>query len=352
MAFGIEPALGTIFSSIRTRRRHHAHNAEAARVLRCIEQVRGKVPRRDIQLCNQYAIEVFGSSVFAPWLLVYSLISGGFKEGWIPDNYYGLIVVPALSGGYGKVSSLKPLNLQVFRDPAFPDLLSHVNGLFLGPDYAVVSPETVASRLFANTDRVIFKQDNSGRGRGIHFFERQDFDPRSLARLGNGLFQSVIRQHALFAAFAKASVATIRITTFLQDNGDVTVRACYLRLGTEADTHVRSQSHIRVAIDQQSGAFDQVGYTTDWLEIENHPTSMTCFAGNVIPAFKECLQTVTRLHRKAPYARCIGWDLTVDDKEQVCVMEWNANHNDIKFSEATQGPCFADLGWEKLRHVL
>jgi hypothetical protein len=29
-------------------------------------------------------------------------------------------------------------------------------------------------------------------------------------------------------------------------------------------------------------------------------------------------------------------------------MEWNAEHNDIKFSEATQGPCFADLRWDRL----
>jgi hypothetical protein len=29
-------------------------------------------------------------------------------------------------------------------------------------------------------------------------------------------------------------------------------------------------------------------------------------------------------------------------------MEWNGTYNDIKFSEATQGPCFADLGWERL----
>jgi hypothetical protein len=50
-----------------------------------------------------------------------------------------------------------------------------------------------------------------------------------------------------------------------------------------------------------------------------------------------------------PYARCVGWDLTVDSDEQVMVMEWNAEHNDVKFSEATQGPCFADLDWQRLK---
>ena len=50
-----------------------------------------------------------------------------------------------------------------------------------------------------------------------------------------------------------------------------------------------------------------------------------------------------------PYARCVGWDVTVDADEKVMLMEWNAEHNDVKFSEATQGPCFSDLNWERLR---
>ena len=50
-----------------------------------------------------------------------------------------------------------------------------------------------------------------------------------------------------------------------------------------------------------------------------------------------------------PYARCIGWDVTVDSEEKVNLMEWNGEHNDIKFAEATQGPCFLGLGWEELR---
>lgn len=49
--------------------------------------------------------------------------------------------------------------------------------------------------------------------------------------------------------------------------------------------------------------------------------------------------------------RCIGWDVTLDDQENVRIMdmEWNAGHNDIKFSEATQGPCFSDLHREWLK---
>ena len=29
-------------------------------------------------------------------------------------------------------------------------------------------------------------------------------------------------------------------------------------------------------------------------------------------------------------------------------MEWNDEHNSIKFGEAAQGPCFADQHWKRL----
>jgi hypothetical protein len=67
-----------------------------------------------------------------------------------------------------------------------------------------------------------------------------------------------------------------------------------------------------------------------------------------IPAFRDCVDTVLQLHGKIPFARCIGWDIAVDESGQVQVMEWNGEHNDVKFSEATQGPCFLDLNWELL----
>jgi hypothetical protein len=50
-----------------------------------------------------------------------------------------------------------------------------------------------------------------------------------------------------------------------------------------------------------------------------------------------------------PFVRCIGWDLTVDDQGAVQILEWNGGHTGIKITEATQGPCFADLNWHLLR---
>jgi len=220
--------------------------------------------------------------------------------------------------------------------------------IFFDKNYNYLQPEFVKDKLFEQHNRVIFKLDNSLQGLGIHVLDSDSFTLQNIKKLGNGLFQSFIQQHPLFDEFSEHSVATIRITTYYENNSNVSVRACYLRLGSGLETHVQSNSHIRVPIDLDNGAFNIYGYTPDWIEIEFHPYSKVLFVEKVIPAFQECIRTVTKLHKKIPYARCIGWDVTVDRDEKVRIMEWNNGHNDIKFSEATQGPCFADLGWEKL----
>ena len=328
---------------------HYADVREATRILKSVESYKGETRSRDKKLCDEYAVEVLGHKRFAPWLYVYTAVSGGFKEGWMPENYYGSVVVPKLQGRYGRVADLRGLNAVMLQSDAFPDLLAYANGIFFDIAYRFVSPDSVHDKLFKNHERVVFKLDNSLQGRGIHFFTRESFSVEKVEQLGNGLFQSVVQPHALFTEFAKHSVATLRITTVYKDNGEVSVRACHLRMGSGDETHVQSKTEIRVPINLESGAFHDVGYTAEYHETRVHPTSHLAFARNVIPAFKACVRTVTELHKKAPYTRCIGWDVTVDREENVRLLEWNAEHNGIKFSEATQGPCFADLGWERLR---
>lgn len=342
-----ESLMGGALRSLLSYHYHRRHMTDAKRILKSIERAKGLLSHRIVKQCNDYAIDVFGHRHFAAWLYVYSAVAGQFKEGWIPDNYYGSFVRPNLKGDYGKISALKSLHSAIFSSKSFPDILSYSNGVFFDTDYRVIPTDCVRSRIFSERERVVFKLDNSSRGEGIYFFGRESFDLSKIYKLGNGVFQSFINQHEIFQEFAGAAVATLRMTTVIDDNGTTSLRAGYLRLGDGTDTHVRSKSHIRIPIDIKTGAFYHVGFTTDWLEIVSHPASKVKFDGKLIPVYDECRKLVTSLHKRVPYLRCIGWDLALDDQECVRIMEWNSQHNDIKFSEATQGPCFSDLQWER-----
>ena len=344
MKYIVRSTLGRLLSY----RYHHYSVREARGILKSIEAAKGPLPRKIVKYCDEYSRDVFGHHHFAAWLYVYSAVAGQFKEGWIPDNYYGSIVVPKLKGNYSVVARLKSLNSTIFSHNSFPDILSYSNGLFVDAECRVLPPDSIKGKLFADQERVVYKLNNSAQGRGIFFFDRESFDLGTIFHLGDGLFQSVINQHEVFQEFVPESVATLRMTTVSEDDGTTSLRACYLRLSSRIDTHVRSEDSIQIPIDVKNGAFHNVGFTTDWLEIDRHPMRSVKFEGKCIPVYDACVKLVTMLHRKVPAARCIGWDLAIDDKGDVKILEWNAGNNGINFSEATQGPCFSDLHWERL----
>lgn len=327
---------------------HALHNREAKEALTNIERSRGKTEPKLIKLADGYAREVFGWRGYAPWLYVYSAIAGNFKEGWIPINYYIKVVDPAIKGDYGYVSHLKPLAKKLFRTELFPDLAYYVNGLLLSKDDEILHENQLDEFLFRDSDVIVYKADKSLQGRAVLLFTRSSFDITKVKLLGNGVFQRYIDQHQFFREFMPSSVATLRVTTVFDDSGKPSVRAAYLRLGRSADTHVKSASHIRVPVNLKNGELGEEGYLPNWHAVCKHPDTNTAFAGKRIPSFDKCISTVLALQRMLPYAQCIGWDIVLDKNENVQIMEWNGRNNDIKFTEATQGPGFSDLGWERL----
>ncbi len=173
----------------------------------------------------------------------------------------------------------------------------------------------------------------------------QNFNIESIERYGDGTVQEYIHQHSFFDEFTSDSVGNLRITTVMNLQNKPSLRSCYLRLGQKNDQHVKSENHIRIPIDLSSGKLFDTGYLANWQQINMHPQSNILFANKQVPCIHKCIDLVLGLHMKMPMVQCIGWDLAINDQDQPVVMEWNGYGNDIKFSEATQGPCFKDLNW-------
>lgn len=334
---------------VRMRLRARLNRRTAAKVLTSIEAAKGPLPKSVKAQADDYAGDVLGSRSHAPWLYVYSAIAGEFREGWIPDDYYMAVVLPTLEGRYGRLSDMRSMTARLFGgEPEIPDRGYVVKGRMLDARLApVTSPEEFAELVFGDSRRVVFKADASDRGRGVRIFDRDEFR-RDVEGLPDGVIQPFIAQHETFAQVASRSVGTLRMTTVVEPDGTTSVRDAFLRFGRDAEDHVESASNIRVLLDGATGAFRPVGYSVDWLEIDRHPDSGFVFEGHEAPSFVACREAAERLHRRLPMTPSIGWDLTVDEDGSVQVLEWNNGHNDIKFSEATSGPCFGGLGWELL----
>jgi hypothetical protein len=330
---------------------HARHWAEAKRARRAIEKSKGPTDPRQLRTATEYAGDVLGWRGYAPWLHLYTAVAGEFREGWIPDNYYARVVLPRMKGLYGRMSNLRALNMKVFDSSSFPDVASSVNGIFYTPRAEPIADADMVKFLAGAADVLIFKGDDTVRGQGISFLDTAALTLGRLKELGNGVFQTYIRQHEFFGDFTSSAVATLRITTAVDDDGRPSVRACYLRLGRTGDTHITVKRRIRVAVDPAEGWLAGSGFLPSWEPVGRHPDTGLSFEGRQIPFFSKCVSTVLDLHAKCSLARCIGWDVVVDTDDEVKIMEWNGMHNDIKFSEATQGPCFAGLGWDRLHRA-
>ncbi|MBT8393800.1 MAG: hypothetical protein KJN66_03015 [Bacteroidia bacterium] len=330
---------------------HREQNAEAYRMQKLLENETGKLSSKNKKLCIEYALDVFGDKKYAPWLKSYCAFSHQFKEGWIPDNYYGEYVVPAFKGEYGKICDRTSAITKLLNDKNSSDIGYFINDLFLNDDNEVLDSDSFKRLLFEKNKRIVFKIENSFQGKGIYFFDEKSFDLNYIQKLGNGVFQSFIKQHPFFNQFNDSAVATIRLTSVCKDNGEIEVRAGYFRFGRKDDTHVISSRQMRIPIDIKKGslwdtkiAFYPKSEFTKYL-----PDNDIDYAGMKLPSFNRCLSELKRMHSRIPFVRCIGWDIIVDKNDNVRIIELNGGHNGISFNEMAQGPCFKGLNWENIR---
>jgi len=340
----VKSGIKNISKTLRIMRYHIKHHQQAKRIMKTLSSEGKTLRASDKRKVDRYAVEVLGSNIYSPWLYVYSTVSGQYKDGWIPDNYYGQKIVPQMKGAYGNVSDLNNIQRKVFPSDAFPDKGGFANGLFFDEDEKVLNVNQVKDYFFSQDKLIVYKTDSSLQGRGVHFFNQEDFNANDIPSLGNGVFQKYVEQHSFLSAFGSRAVGTIRLTSVIKPDGEAKIAAAYLRLGAASDRHVKSSSHIRIPLDIENGQLGEIGMLADWSSVRYHPASGREFTGT-IPSYEDAVNLVLKLHRNLPYVRSIGWDITIGAEGDVFIMEWNGAHNDIKFSEATQGPCFSGLGW-------
>nr|WP_163503642.1 sugar-transfer associated ATP-grasp domain-containing protein [Halomonas socia] len=336
------------------RERCHAQHAKMARrLLVNLEQYNGALGSSIKRQARDYAHEMLGSAKYAPWLQVYSAVHGAFVEGWIPGDYYQLVVLPCKNGQVGQATNTKTLTKRLLNSTALPDIAYLIDGIGYAADYSVVRAPVLIDLLFAADERVFFKPDRSFQGQGIRILERSDISPETLARFPDGAFQRPVIQHGIFDALTPNATATLRLTTAKLPDGIVELRAADIRLGRARDRYVKAISEIRVPVELTTGALWSHGFMPDWRQVESHPDTGASFSNIRIPGFHQATAMCSRLHQGFPHLGCIGWDIAIDREESAKIMEWNARHNSIVFSEATTGPSFVGLNWETLwqRHT-
>jgi hypothetical protein len=145
----------------------------------------------------------------------------------------------------------------------------------------------------------------------------------------NFIFQETVTQHPDINKIYSQSLNTVRIDTFINDDGEPEIISALMRVGQYGSyTDNISAGGIFIGINLETGCLNKNGLT--YLKygakvFTRHPNSEILFENFKIPFFNEVKKTA----KEAAYLlqdRLVGWDIGISDKGPVLV-EGNAYYD-------------------------
>jgi hypothetical protein len=305
------------------------------------------ISRAQEKLIREYSKDVLGSLDFAPGLRSYTAYSREFKEGWIPNNYYGRVVLPSIKGEFCGIDNLKTHSKRLLQTDLIPDLAYCLAGDFILTDGTKVCEKELERILFEVNEFVFLKKNNSMRGSGITKLDREKFKKCDLKSFGDFVIQSGLTQHQFFENIVSGSIATLRVTTVKAKGVLTKNRLSSLRVGRFGDEFIRDTTTLVVGISP-NGFLSENALGGNWEMYSAHPDTGYVFKDQKIPFFELAEKVCEDLHDKLGFPGIIGWDICITPNGSVQILEWNAQYPGINYSEAMVGPNFKGLVWENL----
>lgn len=336
-------------NNYKKKRYDSLHKQEAYKILNVIEKdTNYKLTNKTKNRIDDYAKEVLGSKSYAPWLYVYTAYNQEFKEGWIPDNYFGYIVAPTVNKGLGHLAATKTLSKKVLQTNLLPDKYYVIDNVLYDIEFNIIPNNRIKEVFFLDSDYFFMKLNNSSQARGVFPIYRNEFDIQDIFGKGDAVIQTPIIQTDFFEEVVPGSVATLRINTIKDKKNKIRFSSSFLRFGRKNEDFVQVKSSINVPIVDTNGSYGTFASDPLWKRHYSHPDTGYKFKGKKVPYFKKVIDTCLDLHKRVPHLGIIAWDIAITNKNEIKLMEWNAKHPGIKFPEAAVGPTFKDLHWDEL----
>lgn len=186
---------------------------------------------------------------------------------------------------------------------------------------------------------IIIKPIQGTRGLGIKKLKTSKIDNELLYReCRGGLVEECIVGDARVQAFHPESLNTIRIVAF-NIGGNVKICGAFLRLGI--NDSVIDNAHaggIFCQINTYTGRIESNGINVSGNEYKEHPNTKKKFKGFEIPQWEDCKKTVCSAMKKRENVIVAGWDVCINDKGEVEIIEGNhAPDIDIMQSPLKEG---------------
>jgi len=131
---------------------------------------------------------------------------------------------------------------------------------------------------------------------------------------GNHVFTQLIEQHSEINKIQSSSINSLRIITFVQDDGTIEIVSSLMRFGIgDSEVDNTTSGGMFIGIDHNTGTFKPFGLLTMQFggdKLTHHPTSNFKFDGFKIPFYEEACQLCIDTLKYIP-ERWVGWDIAI-----------------------------------------
>lgn len=276
---------------------------------------------------KKYAKRELGSASYWPWLVLYTEIPEKFIPGWIPQDYYRFVLLKKFNSDLAmQISESKNFDVHLFPDFALKPVFYKISGNYYTPDFKLLEEKVLSDRLKKTESDLVVKESFGWQGKQVAFFNSAEFKLDQLRNEKDYTVQPAIEQHEKLKKIHPSSVNTIRVNTFLGENGEPVVMNALLRFGNGGSRVDNSSNGGSICFINKDGRCDKWSYNYYSSKSgTRHTDSGVEFSKIKIPGYSRVLQKCLECHKKFPFARVIGWDVAISKDGEPVLIEWNTN---------------------------
>lgn len=177
----------------------------------------------------------------------------------------------------------------------------------------------------AKHPRFIYKPMESSGGHGVVMIDAEKFTSVDdlfdiLMSTGTGVAEELIVQREELAHFHPASVNSVRLVSFLNEENDIEILWTFLRIGMGGGiTDNTSGGGMGAMIDPETGIIKAPGRDVDGKQYVFHPDTGAQIVGYQLPEWDKAVTMARDMARLIPEMKVIGWDLAYSDRGWVIV---------------------------------
>ncbi len=309
--------------------------------------------------------ENYGKKIPLKWHQLYTSYTGKFNKNYFPELFFKPNLLNKLN---------PPLRKRYLDDKTL--LKSYFAGLekecrilknyvyncssYFYDEKGLISFEKAIEILYDIKEVIIKPSIDSDSGKNVRLLNIQKgIDVLSGERLEdilnryreNYVVQERLKPHADLAKLYPNSINTIRINSYICDN-QVYVSPIALRLGRNGN--IVDNAHaggIAVGVEP-NGKLMKYAFSQKGEKFTKHPNTNVSFLDYEIPKIKEMIEFTKKYHYRIPHMGIIAWDLTVDEKGNIVILEANVTCPSLWFPQYCTGEGFFGENTEKMIRLL